>query len=302
MAWSEEEKFIVIAILLIVLALAVYIELKVFRGKAKEARKAAQRKDEAFNAVLTTRAVLNAMKRQGRDTSQVQSMLAGAKKALGRGEYSKCMDLCESAREELIHSKAVEQPRAPEKEPIDEFVDKLFSDSTPTPPREDYKGTALPLDKEPNYLQARFEIGAARAELQKFADSGHDTTSAYRVLAEAEAASESRNYAKALSLALRARKEIGGDALKETIPLRKAETAPTPPAPAAAALQAEQAETAVPPVRGRTCDVCGEPIEEDDTFCGRCGARVPRERLCPQCGVKARPADVFCRKCGTKLS
>lgn len=49
----------------------------------------------------------------------------------------------------------------------------------------------------------------------------------------------------------------------------------------------------------RECTECGEPLKDDDQFCGKCGTQQVRN--CTKCGSKVTPKDVFCGKCGTKL-
>lgn len=47
------------------------------------------------------------------------------------------------------------------------------------------------------------------------------------------------------------------------------------------------------------CTECGQPMSDDDRFCGRCGTQ--RIANCTKCGSKATPGDLFCGKCGAKL-
>ena len=48
------------------------------------------------------------------------------------------------------------------------------------------------------------------------------------------------------------------------------------------------------------CPHCQNLVEDDDTFCSRCGA--PLRRQCPECGAAARPNDAFCAYCGVSLA
>ena len=46
------------------------------------------------------------------------------------------------------------------------------------------------------------------------------------------------------------------------------------------------------------CGRCGSPLEEDDRFCGACGAPSGG---CRSCGEQLLPGDRFCRACGAAV-
>ena len=47
------------------------------------------------------------------------------------------------------------------------------------------------------------------------------------------------------------------------------------------------------------CPRCGDEIESDEAYCGKCGTKL--ERLCPKCKTVNTLSDKFCRNCGNKL-
>lgn len=289
MALTPEEKLILFVVLLAFLAVTMYFELRYFRGKKREVRKVSIRKDEAFNSVMTTRAVVNAMRRQGRDVRSAESMLRSAKSALERGDSNRCIELCEDARDELMRSRPMQVEAPPEDtEPIDLLAEKIVSGKpvAPSGPASDYRGTTLPLDNEPNYLQAKFEIGAARGEIEKAARDGVDVLAARKTLVQAEDEFSEKNYSKALSLALKSKKDLGGDAPGETITLKK---------------ERVTVEEVLGSASQVPCAKCGEVVSPDDEFCAGCGEKVVKERFCGSCGKKAKQKDKFCRKCGAKI-
>jgi predicted nucleic acid-binding Zn ribbon protein len=53
------------------------------------------------------------------------------------------------------------------------------------------------------------------------------------------------------------------------------------------------------PSTAASCPSCGEPIEPDDRFCGKCGTAAILS--CPSCGAERAPDDRFCGKCGASL-
>ena len=70
----------------------------------------------------------------------------------------------------------------------------------------------------------------------------------------------------------------------------------------------DRGPNAVAPAR-RACPGCGEPLQEQDNFCGRCGQPVPEAvaaaeadvPACPECGYHYEPDDAFCARCGAPL-
>lgn len=48
------------------------------------------------------------------------------------------------------------------------------------------------------------------------------------------------------------------------------------------------------------CPACGAPLQAEDGFCGKCGARI--EYACPSCGAPVEIEDAFCGKCGTRVA
>lgn len=305
MALTGSEKLILIAVLAAAMAFTLYFELRYMRGKKKEVRYAAQRRDEAYNAILTTRSVIGVMARKGADVSGARSLLSSAQRAMDRGELDRCMELCEQAREELIRpgtrSRTL-KARAPdeeaEKDSLEKVAESILASDEGGPGADTYAGTKLAMDKDSNYLSAKFEINTARADIRKASEKGLGVAQAQVILAEAESAFAAGNYSKALSLAVRVRKAVSAQALEETIPLGPEPAPPEPEAPEAVEEAPEHSEPSEPLL---ACKRCGAPLDQGDAFCGICGARVELERVCASCGSKGRPGDAFCRKCGAKL-
>ncbi len=288
---TDNEKLILIAAVAVIMLLILFFELRYMRSKNKTVKKASQEKDEAFNAILTTRQVINVILRQGGDTIAAQRVLEEAKYAYEKGRYDEAMRLAENARHELTHpgKSAPEEQGASDLEKVAEEVL-----TTPSSSEDLYAGTKLPEDQSGSYLSAQFELNGAREDVKKAVALGKDVSSAQSLLGEADSAFEQGNYTRVLSLAVRARKTIGVGGAIETIPLKALEPPEIEEEPA------PTAERTVP--RGNICTKCGEQIEKGDAFCGKCGTRVILERTCENCGTRARPSDKFCRKCGGKVA
>ena len=295
MALSLEEKWILVAIFSVIGIAAVYFEVRYMRGKNREIRESDQRGDEAHNAILTTRSVINVMQTRGMDTSASERLILSARQAHQRKQYDHCMRLCEQAKIALTNpsaptSNSEEDACASDLEKVAESI--LKSDRGPSS-TDLYTGSKLSVDRDGNYLSAKFEINTAKIDLKEAVDRGSDTSDAQGLLTDAEGAFVAGNYTKALSLALRARKAISSEVELETIPLRRVEGEESEVEPTA------DESSGFPAQR---CKQCSSLLDSGDTFCGVCGAKVLVERVCENCGTKSRSNDKFCRKCGATLA
>ena len=294
MALSPEEKWILVAIFSVLGFLAVYFEVRYMRSKGKEVQVANQRKDEAYNSILTTRSVINVMQSRGANTKAAEALVSSARMAMQRGDYDRCSTLCEQARHELTNpskAPATTEERAADSSDLEMVAESILrSETQPTSP-DYYSGTKLAVDKDGNYLSAKFEINKAKTDLKGAVDQGLETSEAQGFLTDAEGAFVAGNYTKALSLAVRARKAINSEATDETIPLKK--------------VKDEFEEEIIPEESlgspSLRCRECNTLLDTGDTFCGTCGAKVLVERICENCGAKSKASDKFCRKCGASL-
>ncbi len=118
-----------------------------------------------------------------------------------------------------------------------------------------------------NYLQAKFLMSVVKDSLKKKKASSPETKEVRKLMKEAKAAFDEKRYGEAVSIAVSCKK------------LLKGEEAP---------LEQEKGG----------CPGCGFPVSPEDTFCGKCGARLQGQLMCPECGVQIGEDDSFCRKCG----
>lgn len=289
MALTTDEKMILLAVLVVVMVFVLYFELRVMRGRAKEVRRASRRKDEAFNSLLTTRSIMDVVRREGGDVGGSRSMVDSARDAMNRGEYGRALDLCESARAELMRgrrSASAGAKREPDGGPFD--IDDLARDIVPQRPEprggggDFYRGTKLPLDEGSGYMSAKFEISTAKDELEHADSSGSDASEAEKLVAQAQREFEAGRYSKALSVAVKARRCLNEAAAADAIPLSRS------------AVREESGGGS-----DRECPSCRSMILPDDEFCSQCGA--PSSLKCPKCGREPGEGDKFCRKCGAGL-
>jgi len=307
---SPTEKYILIVALAVLMLFVVYFELKILRRKSKESRSEALVKDEAFNAVLTTRSVIVALQRQGTNTDKAQRLVDEAKRALQSGEYRTCKDICDQAKAELtnpgkgentkktraLKTAASNEESEPERDALVRMADEITAKGDSRKTSDLYTGTRLQSEQDGNYLSSKFEINTAKVNIQSACDRGEDASAAQKLLTDAEKAFAAGSYTKALSLAIKSRKSVNEVAEEEAIKLKMN--------PESEDEQEQDAETPAEETSEEPaleCSSCGAVLDEDDTFCHKCGTRVEFERECAGCGTIAKAEDTFCRKCGSKI-
>lgn len=301
MPLSENERLILVIVLAVLMTFIIFFELRVMRNKSKEKLAAGQKKDEAFNSVLTTRTVMNTVKNRGGRVGEAPVLLDKAKEAMNRGRYDSCVDYCERARAELTapsskSSATAGAGDADARSSLEAVAESIVSSRADRDEPDSYKGTKLEAPKEGNYLGARFEISAAKADVGRASDSGIETSVSEGMIVEAEAAYTAGNYDKALSLAVRARKAINQQVAGESIPLKDKDQPTTVPPAKVFDVEARKLKVA----KGKQCKECGAFLDKEDAFCPICGEKVGQSS-CPQCGAVPRSGDKFCRKCGARF-
>ncbi len=301
MALTTDEKLLLSVILVVVMVFVLYYEIRVMRGRTKEVRISRLRKDEAHNAVLTTRSVMDVVEREGADVSSARAILNRARDAMARGEFGRATDLCESARAELMKCRRPRQVRSSavaedETDDLEMLAEKIVGSDVRPSHSDTYRGTKLAVDESSGHLSARFELTAAKDEIGKATLPREDFLKVKSLLKMAESEFESANYPKALSLAVKVRKELGGTGAVGTIPLKV-----KPQVPLTGECVEDVASMPGEQVARLKCESCSSMVLPDDVFCGNCGTPAVKERTCPECGSHSDGKDRFCRKCGTEL-
>ncbi|MFP4196929.1 MAG: zinc-ribbon domain-containing protein [Methanomassiliicoccales archaeon] len=268
------------------LGLVLYIELRYMRKKRNPRIEAKLRKDEAYNAIVTTRAVSRVLRERGNDVSEAERVIEQARMAYDARDYSRTIELAEEAKEVLQSSEvkkeeeadlsAFDQVISPGKE---EETHKLFEEKKKMPD---------------NYLESKFMIGNTQHAIDEAEGSGKEVGEASELLESARKSFDGGDYGEAFTLACKAKRSLIGasDEFIEESVVSMEEKADSP--------EVESGARVEPPEEGmeseNICRECGAPLEEGDLFCGQCGSRTRRE--CPSCGSELREGDRFCRRCG----
>ena len=275
----------VVIVVGIVLAILTYFELKYLRKSSRarrlhEAKSDTELPDQAHNALITTKAIVDTMGRGGIRSDEVDRLMREAQMAYDRRNYRVTLDLTAQAKTRLMSLKGAQAAKG----------DLAKLEASPG------TGAAEPTTKEvlqkefpANMAPSRFAISVAESSIALGRSDGRDVAYAESLLASAKSRFEAQDYSGALSMARQADKSTREEGTAAGAPPSPpiAPANPTPIAPVAT-------------VGKSACPSCGAPLKAGDTFCRKCGAKVVLA-ACPNCGAALLGDDIFCRKCGTRI-
>jgi hypothetical protein len=269
-----------IGLILLAVGLAIlgFLEMRFLRKKMKDRRVRMAKgdsdlPDEAHNAIITTKAIVGTLERQGIQSPEVKGLLHEADTAYGRRNYRVVLELTGRAKNRLLTLKAEHASKGE--------IAKL--DHLATVRGEEEVTTKELLQKEvaPNLPQSKFSIEIAGSAIEQGRAAGRDVSKAVEFLEAAKDRFDAKDYDGALTLARLSKRSAEGQVVE----------APPAPVPKPAVTTAAS---------GVACAACGAPLAADDAFCRKCGARVAA-LACASCGSALLPDDAFCRKCGARV-
>ncbi|HKZ62899.1 MAG TPA: zinc ribbon domain-containing protein [Thermoplasmata archaeon] len=262
----------VIAAMLLTLAGVGLLELRYLRRRRTRRESEVEGPDKAHNALITTKAIRDALARGGVRSPEAEGLIQEADDSYRQRHFRVAVELSGKAKSVLRAVKLRHQQQG-DIAKLDEI-----------PAAKEAAGAEI-TDKErlmkelpPNYAQSKFSMGVARADIDAAKARGVATADAERFLADAQVSFEAQDFDIALKHAVRARRSLENNG-----------TEAGPPA----------AQPAAP--TSRTCASCGASLTADDAFCRKCGTKAGGPRTCPSCGAEVPGDDAFCRKCGTKI-
>jgi hypothetical protein len=282
------------------LGLVIYFELRFMRRRRASKIDARMIKDEAYNSMITARAVARVLDEQGKETTKAEQIIFQAENAYSRGEYARTKELAEEAKKELEVSKdrspddevALELPQEGDEEGDEMEKKTLFEEEMNLPE---------------NYMQAKFMIKNVQHEMEIARERGMTSDEAEANLRDAVENFDRGEYTDALRYACRAERSLSINESRFIGTVRPSNEAPQPNKDLPDEVRGEQEKEYVveeetdPTVGAFVCSQCGSALEEDDMYCAQCGTRVIREMKCPSCGSVVKGSDKFCRQCGNRI-
>jgi ribosomal protein L40E len=280
----EDSTTIIIFVLLALLAVAVFFEIRFIRSRKRKGPDTSGI-DEVYNGIITTRAISTTLKKKGHVTKDADMLIIEAEAAYDRGNYQMARNSIDRAK--IILQDTKPRPNAAiEEEPRRPMQQPAFERSTPDEPfiepvcEVPFQTSKLPKD----YIESKFMIACQRDQAAKLAGDGVDVSQARESLDQAQALFDQEKYTESLKYAMKAK-----HSLEE--PKKTPGSAPS------------AAERVPPKHEGEIgyCKKCNALVDQSDAFCRRCGEKIVRARRCSNCGAEASADDVFCRKCGQQL-
>jgi len=264
-------------VVVIIIVIVIYIEFRYLRRKRVAVSKEGLIGDQAYNAIITVKAIAATLERGGVRSDEADNLIRMAEEARAKGDGRTVIQLTESAKGVLMtekqrHRQMGDLAKLPEKAPESKG---LLADEQTTKER---IGKELPK----NYAQAKFMLGSVDVAIEEAKRDGRSVGEAVSLRALAQKAFEQKDYDGALKRAVAARKA----AEEIVIEIKPTDRVTAPPI--------------VPMPRIRVCKSCGAELRPEDVFCRKCGVKVEM-LVCPSCGTIPREGDTFCRKCGVAL-
>jgi hypothetical protein len=234
--------WVLLIILIVILAIVVYIELRYMRSRNRDYIDRTMDKDDTFNAISTTKAIATTLKQKGKDTREAEHVIVQAEQAYKRGNFIASREFSKKARDILMVAPTMElaTPKA----------EAVGGDGAVT---EKERKTVHEVKKmEPNMLESNFIISACRDLIQEQEGSGKDLCSVKEHLSKADALFAEKKYNEALKEGMVAKRMLGDDSI-DVVPEVHLD-------------RGTEAEM--------KCPGCGTTITADDVFCRKCGMRL----------------------------
>jgi ribosomal protein L40E len=278
-----ESDLIILAVLGIILAIVVFLELRYFRSKRKSRVDRKILQDDAYNSIQTTKAVAEALKTRGRVSKEANLLIIEAEAALQRGSHLYALESINKAKELLKNAKEVAA------DPVASIVAKVGNKGEEKCEVPFQEARKLPK----NYLESKFMICSVRDILEQSGAKERNAI-AEENLRKADEMFQKEDYTESLKLALRAKRALDGGA--DSI-------GPMENKPVTTDAHVERLPPQPKSLRGpsKNCVRCGTGLTDEDVYCRKCGLKVDRSPKCSACGEKLAEEDIFCRKCGNQV-
>jgi len=256
-----------------------FLEVRYLRKKMKDRRIRAVKgdselPDEAHNAIITTKAIMESLERQGIRSAEVAGWIHEAERAFEGHNYRVVLELARKSKDRLLTLKS-EHASKGELAKLEQLAPAEGVAEATTKER-------LQRELAPNLLQSKFSIEVAGSAIEEARLAGRDVIQATGFLDAAKGRFDLKDYDGALSLSRLSKRAADGQKVEAPIATAP-KTVPLPPTPSPA------------------CPSCGAAISPDDAFCRKCGVHLAAP-TCAACGAELLADDEYCSKCGARLS
>jgi ribosomal protein L40E len=282
--WLSDVDLIILAVLGVILAIVIFLELRYFRSKRKTRVENKILLDDAYNAIMTTKAVAEALKSRRKVSKEANLLIIEAEAAFQRGNHLYALESINKAKDLLKNAK--EEATDPVASIANKVAGKGVEEKCEVPFQE-----ARKLPK--NYLESKFMICSVRDILEQ-SGAKQKNAAAEENLRQAEESFQKEEYTEALKLALRAKRALDGGSDS----IGPIESKPIATNPQTERLPPQPKSLREP---SKNCVRCGASLTDDDVYCRKCGLKVDRSPKCSVCGEKLADEDIFCRKCGNQV-
>ena len=275
---------VTIALVGVVVAFAIIgvFEMRFLRKKMKNRRVRTPKgeselPDSAHNAIVTTKAIISSMERQGIRSPEASAWVREAEMASQRHNYRVVLELTGKARERLLALKSAHVAQG-DLVKLEQLAPVGAADEVTTK-------EMLQNEIAPNLVQSKFSIDLAVSALDQARLNGRDVTQASGFLDAAKGRFDAKDYDGALSMARLSKRAADGQTVEAPARATVVLTAPLAP----------------PTAPVRSCPSCSAALGTDDVFCRKCGMRLVPS-TCASCRADLLSDDAYCRKCGARVS
>jgi len=184
-AYGIDNVLLLVVIVVIVLTIVTFLELRYFRSFMKKRRDRVDLPDNAHNGILTGKAIANALRSVGVDTTQADDVIAEAETAYRRRDYRVAIQLSEQAKT-LLKSQKAKHDKVGDLGRL-QRVRTAASDEPTTK-------EVLQKEHPPNYTQAKFTLSLAQERIAAARTAGRGTAPAEGLLKNAQASFDAADY------------------------------------------------------------------------------------------------------------
>ena len=319
---DDNTKLLLLLAISIMFIIVILFEVRTIQNKRLERLKEGKHRtgrEDAHNAISTTRNLIRVFSGRGVNTAKAESILIMARQHLDDRDFSGAKRYADMARKALMEAKKIHDKAALNEEregeedavviegggekrgmteapnPISEEYDVNIPEEAEDSAALTYTGTKLLTEKfPPNYLEARFTITSAEEMISDAEKLGKDMGLARHFLEKAAAHFDAGRLGESLACAVKSKKAVEG---KEILVKQSEMDEITAMFDGEVLKMVTVHEVSAEPDDEPSSEVLsGEENEAEGA------AKTGKEhKVCPKCGHLIEDGDKFCPNCGEKI-